>query len=83
MGKGSKRTKGTKVTLGDFIGSDPSGVNTINVGGKAVDMPSAPRASTLEIDITMVNLILIWQLKILNKPFSSRRVHHTRRSLPI
>lgn len=54
MGKGSKRTKGTKVTLGDFIGSDPSGVNTINVGGKAVDMPSAPRASTLEIDITML-----------------------------
>jgi len=50
MGKGGKRTKGTKVALGDFIGE--SSGNTINVGGKAVDLPSAPRASTLEIDIS-------------------------------
>merc|ERR1712142_1124382 len=49
MGKG-KRTKGTKVALGDFIGE--SSGNTVNVGGKTVEMPSAPRASTLEIDVS-------------------------------
>ena len=51
MGKG-KRTKGTKVALGDFIGE--SSGNTVNVGGKTVEMPSAPRASTLEIDVSKV-----------------------------
>ena len=53
MGKG-KRTKGTKVALGDFIGE--SSGNTVNVGGKTVEMPSAPRASTLEIDVSQVFL---------------------------
>lgn len=51
MGKG-KRTKGTKVALGDFIGE--SSGNTVNVGGKTVEMPSAPRASTLEIDVSQL-----------------------------
>lgn len=51
MGKGTKRTKGKTLALGDFIGETGSG-NTVNVGGKAVDLPTAPRASTLEIDIS-------------------------------
>jgi len=56
MGKGTKRTKGKTLALGDFIGETGSG-NTVNVGGKAVDLPTAPRASTLEIDISKVHLL--------------------------
>merc|ERR1712235_78462 len=50
MGKGKPKSKGTKLQLGEFLG-DSAG-NTVNIGGKTVEMPSAPKAATLEIDIT-------------------------------
>ena len=56
MGKGKKQSKGTKVALGDFLGGPGSG-NTVNVGGKALELPTAPRASTMEIDISKVSFI--------------------------
>jgi len=50
MGKGKPKSKGTKLQLGEFLGDNAG--NTINIGGKTVEMPSAPKAATLEIDIT-------------------------------
>jgi len=51
MGKGKgAKSKGTKLQLGEFLGENAG--NTVNIGGKTVEMPSAPKAATLEIDIT-------------------------------
>merc|ERR1712235_10842 len=50
MGKGKPKSKGTKLQLGEFLGDNAG--NTVNIGGKTVEMPSAPKAATLEIDIT-------------------------------
>jgi len=51
MGKGKGgKSKGTKLQLGEFLGDNAG--NTVNIGGKTVEMPSAPKAATLEIDIT-------------------------------
>ena len=44
---------GKKVSLNDFI-SESTSVNTVNVDGRAVELPSAPRSSTLEIDVSKV-----------------------------
>ena len=52
MGKGKPKSKGTKLQLGEFLGDNAG--NTVNIGGKTVEMPSAPKAATLEIDITKV-----------------------------
>merc|ERR1712227_222701 len=51
MGKPKKGAKGKKVSLNDFI-SESTSVNTVNVDGRAVELPSAPRSSTLEIDVS-------------------------------
>ena len=47
---------GKKVSLNDFI-SESTSVNTVNVDGRAVELPSAPRSSTLEIDVSKVFVI--------------------------
>ena len=49
--KGGKR--GTKLGLGEFLGES---ANTVNIDGNAVELPSAPKAATLEIDVTKVKL---------------------------
>ena len=48
MGKGGKK-RGTKLGLGDFLGDS---ANTVNINGNAVELPSAPKATTLEIDVS-------------------------------
>lgn len=48
MGKGAKKGKGKKLQLGEFLGE--SAGNTVNIDGKTVEMPTAPKAATLEID---------------------------------
>jgi len=50
MGKKGGKPKGKKVQLSEFLGD--TGSNSVNIGGKAVELPSAPRAATLEIDVT-------------------------------
>ena len=52
MGKKGGKPKGKKVQLSEFLGD--TGSNSVNIGGKAVELPSAPRAATLEIDVTKV-----------------------------
>ena len=62
MGKGKPKSKGTKLQLGEFLGDNAG--NTVNIGGKTVEMPSAPKAATLEIDITKVpNRTLLKRLR--------------------
>ena len=56
MGKGAKKGKGKKLQLGEFLG-DSAG-NTVNIDGKTVEMPTAPKAATLEIDASKVRLVL-------------------------
>ena len=66
MGKGKPKTKGKKIQLGDFIGE--TGLrsdnypfftflegNKIAVNGEMMELPSAPRATTLEIDASKVS----------------------------
>ena len=47
MGKGKPKSKGTKLQLGEFLGDNAG--NTVNIGGKTVEMPSAPKAATLNL----------------------------------
>ena len=58
MGKGKPKSKGTKLQLGEFLGDNAG--NTVNIGGKTVEMPSAPKAATLEIDITKVRTAVLY-----------------------
>ena len=58
MGKGKPKSKGTKLQLGEFLGDNAG--NTVNIGGKTVEMPSAPKAATLEIDITKVRTVVLF-----------------------
>jgi len=51
MGKGKPKTKGKKIQLGDFIGDTG---NKIAVNGEMMELPSAPRATTLEIDVSLL-----------------------------
>ena len=65
MGKGKPKTKGKKIQLGDFIGDTGLRLhnkplftvfegNKIAVNGEMMELPSAPRATTLEIDVSLV-----------------------------
>ena len=66
MGKGKPKTKGKKIQLGDFIGDTGLSSfiefyftffegNKIAVNGEMMELPSAPRATTLEIDVSKVS----------------------------
>ena len=55
MGKARKKGGGKKLNLGEFLGE--SAANTVNIDGKTVEMPTAPRAATLEIDTSKVKSI--------------------------
>ena len=56
--KGGKR--GTKLGLGEFLGES---ANTVNIDGNAVELPSAPKAATLEIDVTKVKRGFLIKIK--------------------
>ena len=42
----------SKLRLDEFLGDQSA--NTVNIDGTAVELPSAPKAATLEIDVTKV-----------------------------
>ena len=51
----------SKLRLDEFLGDQSA--NTVNIDGTAVELPSAPKAATLEIDVTKV---LKYKKNILN-----------------
>lgn len=65
MGKGKKRG-GTKIGLGDFLGET---ANTVNIGGNVVELPSAPKAATLEIDVTKLPRDPPFTAELANLPY--------------
>jgi len=62
--KGGKR--GTKLGLGEFLGES---ANTVNIDGNAVELPSAPKAATLEIDVTKLPREPPFTAELANLPY--------------
>merc|ERR1719318_672421 len=66
MGKKPK-SRGTKLRLDEFLGDQSA--NTVNIDGTAVELPSAPKAATLEIDVTKLPREPPFTAELANLPY--------------
>jgi len=72
MGKKAK-SRGTKLRLDEFLGDQSA--NTVNIDGTAVELPSAPRATTLEIDVTQLPREPPFTAELVNLPYDVTEEH--------